>query len=256
MAILRHSCERRRVRPQSLAVRLGRIAPHIEKNARPGTPLSLAVDEYRRGQEREDGPTMGETAAMMRAWLATPAEERSCILNGWRSRDEMPTPAEALAWLEDVPVLAALHVETGGEKVSLMPDYIADCGSLAPVRISILEGTSKVDALEALRQAIAVLDGHFDEAVRLGDHDFISIEAGELPGVAQPAFEALARAEVALDDLRKSIGAKATGEVSGVEQEASLRRVMRTLFEDQKRNRRSAGVSKLGGKGRAKAAKH
>ncbi len=237
-------------------LRYGRLAEWLENNARPGSPLKAAAGVYAEGCRRDGGAIWGEKSVLARAWHEESPSEKSRILNGHNPRRGFPSPAAFKALMVEKTPLIGIGIEAGEGVVIVQPETFFDEGSRHPVRVFIAEGTDRVTAIEALRQAITVLADRWEAAVGLGDGDFLSIEPGELAGPATPALEALARAELALDNLRTAIGPRAGGDVSDAEKDAFLARVSRAAFggvQKEKSRIADSRAPKLGGKRREKA---
>lgn len=231
--------------------RWGRLAEQIEGGARVGSALQAAAGAYVQGCRRDGGPTWGERAVLHRELARESRDELRRVLNGHNPSRRFPSPAEFRELLKNTTPLVGVRIEAGTGAVTAEPEIAADDGSANPVRVFLAEGVDRATAVEALRNIITALESRWEAVVGLGDGEFLSIEPGDLAPSAEPAIRALEAVDRAMDGVRAALGDRRPRWLRETT-EAAVRRIAAD-FQNKKGNRRSAGVSKFGGKGRGKA---
>jgi hypothetical protein len=148
----------------------------VQRNAAPNSRVFKAFAVYEEQRERDEEPTWACGNACFEAWNALDQAEQQRILNGWRPQKVIPTVRGVVEELERTVgaegAERVLFVDAFDSRIGIMPETILDRGLASPVRLTIREGTAKVDAVAMVTAALRQLEAHFDELIDLVDGSF------------------------------------------------------------------------------------
>jgi hypothetical protein len=148
----------------AIASRVYHLHGLVEEKADPKSDLAQAFSKL-----NQDDPPKGDVIGAFIAWAKIERAERQRMLNGWRDVCSFPSEQEITARPLECceSVQRFLQIHASRETMDVIQTFGFDGASTSKVRLDILEGSTREQVLQALREMTDLVATRWEEFIGL-----------------------------------------------------------------------------------------